>query len=235
MSAPGTFHGVGVGPGDPELVTLKARRVIAEAHVIAFPASAGGDSLARRIAAEFIPPGAEELAISIPMATERAPARAAYDAAAADIAVLLDQGRDVAFLCEGDPLFYGSYMYLHARIARTHRAVVIPGVTSLTACAAMLGAPLAGRDDVLKVVPATLDEDRLRQELGSGDKLAVIKVGRHFDRLRRVLGELGLTDRATIVCAATRNDQKIMRLADMADGEQPYFSTILIARSGEEW
>ena len=105
----GTFYGLGVGPGDPELVTLKAWRIISQAPVIAYPAANGNDSLARRIAAPFIPQDVIEVAIAVPMRREREPAQEAYDKAAQAIATHLDQGRDVAFLCEGDPLFYGSF------------------------------------------------------------------------------------------------------------------------------
>lgn len=231
----GTFYGIGVGPGDPDLITLKAKELIAILGVVAYPASAEGDSLARRIAGRFIVEGTQELPVMLPMSSERAPAQQAYDAAAASITALLDAGRDVGFLCEGDPLFYGSYMYLHGRVARTHHARVIPGVTSLTACAAALGAPLAGRNDVFKVLPATLEADRLRAELSSGEKAMIIKVGRHFAKVRGLLRELGLAADTMIVCAATREDEKIMALEDLGEDEQPYFSSILVNRGGEQW
>src|SRR5439155_4007305 len=141
---------------------------------------------------------AVELPIALPMRSEREPARDAYDAAARDIAAHLDQGRDVAFLCEGDPFFYGSFMYLFTRIAAAHNTVVVPGITSLTACAAAIGRPLAARNDVLKVLPATLDPRRLRAEIESGESIAIIKVGQHFEKVGAMLADLGLTDSAII-------------------------------------
>ena len=231
----GTFYGIGVGPGDPELLTLKAWRLISQVPVIAYPAANGNDSLARSIAAPFIPEDVIELAITVPMRRERQPAQQAYDAAAQAIADHLDQGRDVAFLCEGDPLFYGSFAYLLTRLAQTYLTQVVPGIVSITACAAALRRPLAARDDILKVLPGTLDASRLRDEIMSSDAIAIMKVGQHFEKIRGVLSELGLTGQATIIERATRDDEKITRLADVPEGERPYFSTILIYKGGESW
>lgn len=235
MSARGTLYGVGVGPGDPELVTLKAARIVAAAHWIAYPADGEGAGLARRIAAHIVPDGARELALHIPMRRERAPAQAAYDAAARTIAGRLDAGEDVAVLCAGDPFFYGSFMYLFARLAPRYPAEIVPGVSALTAAAARLRRPLAARDDVLRVVPATLGEARLRAELGGAEAVAIIKVGRHFAKVRALLDELGLTDRAAIVESATMAGERIMPLAAVPAGERPYFSTILVYAGSEPW
>src|SRR5205823_11624341 len=135
--------------------------------------------------------------------------REAYDAASRNIVAHLDHGRHVAFLCEGDPFFYGSFMYLFARIAETHETIVVPGVTSLTACAAAIGRPLASRNDVLKVLPATLDAQRLCAEIESGESIAIVKVGSHFEKLRDVLDGLGLTDKAVIVEKATCEGERV--------------------------
>lgn len=235
MTKPGIFHGLGVGPGDPELITLKAWRIISQAPVIAFPSANGNESLARGIAAPFIPEDAIELPIVLPMRSEREPGREAYDGAAAAIISHLDEGRDVAFLCEGDPLFYGSFMYLFARIAETHETIVVPGVTSITACAAAIGRPLAARNDVLKILPAPLSAERLRSEIVTAESIAIIKVGQHFAKIRDLLAELGLADKAMIVERATGEGQRITNLADVPEGERPYFSTILVYKGGEPW
>ncbi len=235
MSKPGILYGLGVGPGDPELMTVKAWRILSLAPVVAYPKPATGESLARRIAAPFIPEGTTELPFAVPMREEREPARDAYDVAASEIATHLGDGRDVALLCEGDPFFYGSFMYLFERLAERHTVVVVPGVTSLTASAAALGRPLAARNDVLKVVPAPLDEARLAVEVDGADSLAIIKVGRHFEKVRRVLRSLNLSARASIVESATGDNQKITPLDDIPDGERPYFSTILLYKGGEKW
>lgn len=231
----GTFYGLGVGPGDPELITLKAWRIISHAPVIAYPAANGNDSLARKIAAPFIPEDVIELSIPVPMRREREPAQEAYDEAAALIARHLDDGKDVAFLCEGDPLFYGSFAYLLDRLAEKHPTVIVPGITSITACAARIGRPLAARNDILKVLPGTIDATRLKQEITGADAVAIMKVGQHFDKIRGALTELGLAERATIIEKATRDDERITRLSDVPEGERPYFSTILIYQGSEAW
>lgn len=231
----GTFYGLGVGPGDPELITLKAWRLISQVPVIAYPAANGNDSLARSIAAPFIPEDVIELAIDVPMRREREPAQEAYDIAAQAIASHLDQDRDVAFLCEGDPLFYGSFAYLLTRLAPNYLTEIVPGITSITACAAAMGRPLAARNDILKVLPGTLDADRLKQEITSSDAIAIMKVGQHFEKIRGVLNDLGLAHRATIIERATLEAEKVTPLADVPEGERPYFSTILIYKGGETW
>ena len=235
VTKPGTLHGVGVGPGDTELLTLKAARLIAEVRIIAYPAANGGESLARRIVAPLIPETARELPISIPMAQTREAARQAYDRGAEQIASHLRQGEDVLFLCEGDPFFYGSFMFIHERLSPHFPCVVVPGVTSLTACAAALGRPLAARNDVLKIIPATLPEERIRSELKGAEAAAIIKVGPHFPKIRALLEELGLSRASAIVERASQGDQRILGLDDLPDGERPYFSTILVYNGGEPW
>ncbi len=233
MSA--TLYGVGVGPGDPELLTLKAHRLISEAAVVAYPVNGKGEGFAHSIVGKFLRPDALHLPIHVPMKTERAPAQCAYDAASIEIAGHLSAGRDVVFLCEGDPFFFGSFMYLFKRMKADHACEVVPGVTSLTACAAELGRPLAARNDVLKVLPAPLDANALTRELETAESAAIIKVGRHFDKVRTVLEELGLTNQAWIVEAATNPEQKVRPLGDVPEGDRPYFSTILIYRGEEQW
>ena len=141
----GRFYGIGVGPGDPELMTLKAVRILSETPVIAYPAPNSGESSARAIAARFIPVGRIEIAIRVPMRVGPVPLEA-YQRAADEIAGHLDAGRDVAVLCEGDPFFYGSFMYLHDALAGRFPSTIVPGVSSLTACAAASGRPLVRRD-----------------------------------------------------------------------------------------
>ncbi|PTW62666.1 precorrin-2/cobalt-factor-2 C20-methyltransferase [Breoghania corrubedonensis] len=231
----GTLYGVGVGPGDPDLITLKAHRLISGAAVIAYPAPDTGESFARSIAAGFIPAGAIEIPIVVPMRSERFPAREVYDGAAAEIGGHLDSGRDVVVLCEGDPFFYGSFMYLFERLAPLHACEIVPGVTSLTACASALGRPLAARNDHFAVIPAPLDEAALRARLVECDAAAIIKVGRHFAKVRRLVEELGLTEKAGYVARATLANQQVMPLVDVAGDEAPYFSMILIYKGDEPW
>jgi precorrin-2/cobalt-factor-2 C20-methyltransferase len=231
------LYGLGVGPGDPELITVKALRILQGAPVIAYPAPQEGDSLVRRIVSPHIdradPP--IEVVMRMPMLADRFPAQEVYDRAEAELAGHLDAGRDVAVLCEGDPFFYGSFMYLFGRMAKRHRVEVVPGVSSLTACAAMAGAPLASRNDVLAVVPAPLPEAELAKRLAGVEAAAIIKVGRHLEKVHRVLSDLGLVDRARYIEHATMESQKILTLDAVADEAAPYFSMILVHRRGEAW
>ena len=230
----GTLYGIGLGPGDPELMTLKAHRLISAARVVAYPAPDTGESFARSIAASAIRPDAEEIAIVIPMRTERFPAQEVYDAAAARIAAHLGEGRDVAVLCEGDPFFYGSFMYLFGRLAGRYPVEIVPGVSSITACAAAARRPLCARNEALHVLPGPMDDETLAARLApvaAGEAAAaVMKVGRHLPRLRALVAGLGLLDRAVYVSHASLGRERALPLAE-APETAPYFSMILIAGS----
>ena len=231
----GTLYGVGIGPGDPELITLKALRILEGASVLAYPAPEEGESLVRSIVADHLDGHHEEICIRMPMVAARFPAQDVYDRAAVELGRHLDAGRDVAMLCEGDPFFYGSFMYMFGRMAEHHTVEVVPGVSSLMACAATLGAPLAARNDVLCVLPATLSSEVLEQRIRDVDAVAIIKVGRHLQRVRAVIEAMGLTANARYVEHATMTSEKILPLADVAEGSAPYFSMILLHARGDAW
>jgi precorrin-2/cobalt-factor-2 C20-methyltransferase len=226
---------VGVGPGDPELLTLKAARIIAAADVVAYPSTGEESALAFEIARAHVSATAMLMPVPIPMTAERGPAQAAYDNAAETLRGHVDFGRGVVWLCEGDPLFYGSAMYLLARLAGKIALEIVPGVTSLTAAAAMSGRPLAARNETLKILPAPLDSEILRRELDGAPALAIIKVGKHFDRIRALLEASGHAASAIVVEHATTARQRITPLRDFAHDERPYFSTILCYRGEEDW
>ncbi len=228
----GTLYGLGVGPGDPDLLTVKAARILGACPVVAYPAPEQGDSLARRIAGPHVPVGRIEIAIRMELSAARFPAAAVYDAAAAEIAAHLAAGRDVAVLCLGDPLLYGSFMYLLARLADRHKVEIVPGVASPTAAAAALLLPLAARDDALAVIPAQLSDARIATCLAASDTSAIIKLGRHFARVRTLLGRLGLAECAHYVEHATMADQRILPLETIDPAAVPYFSLIVVRRPG---
>ena len=234
-NANGTVYGIGVGPGDPDLITVKAQKILNGISVIAYPAPSDGESLARRIAAPHIGNNKIEIAIRTPIDQAKFPAHEVYDQATVEIAQHLSAGRDVAVLCEGDPFFYGSFMYLFARLASDWAVEVVPGVSSLTAAAAMLHAPLAARHDVLTVLPATLDGSELRARLSQIDAAVIIKLGRHFSKVHTILEELGLAARARYIEHATMVNQRIMALDEVDIGSVPYFSMILLHKRGEAW
>lgn len=231
----GTLYGLGVGPGDPELITVKALRILQAAPVLAYPAPESGESLARRIVSPHLTDDKLEIAIRMPLSAPSFPDDAVYGSAANSLRQHLDDGRNVAVLCEGDPFFYGSFMYLFARMAETHKVEVVPGVSSPMACAAVLGAPLAAQNDVLAVLPAPLDSDTLRTRLESADAAAIIKLGRHFPRIRDLLDDMQLTDRARYIERATMDAERIVPLDEVDPASSPYFSMILVHRRGLAW
>jgi precorrin-2/cobalt-factor-2 C20-methyltransferase len=225
----GQLYGIGIGPGDPELLTLKALRLLRAAPVIAYPAPETGAGFARAIVAEWLDSGKREIAIRFPM-RPGPPPEAIYDEAAARLSAVLDGGDDIAFLCQGDPLFYGSFAGIYLRLAPRYEVTIVPGVSSLTACAAAAGLPLVQRDATLSVIPATLAEDELVRRLAASEMAAIIKIGRHFAKLRRVLDELGLLDDAVYVERATLPNQRIARLAEIDPATVPYFAMALVCR-----
>ncbi|MGB7432721.1 MAG: precorrin-2 C(20)-methyltransferase, partial [Ahrensia sp.] len=192
----GTLYGIGVGPGAPDLITLRAARVLSEAKIVAYPAPDSGDSFARSIVETMLRPDQIEIPIIVPMRVARFPAAEVYDAAAKTISNHLDTGEDVCVLCEGDPFFYGSFMYLYDRLASRYRCEIVPGVSSVMAASSALGLPLTSRNDVLTVLPGPLDDDELRRHILSADVTVIMKLGRHLPRIRALVDDMGLTDKA---------------------------------------
>jgi precorrin-2/cobalt-factor-2 C20-methyltransferase len=232
---PGTLYGLGVGPGDPELLTLKAHRILTASPVVAYPAPDTGPSFARSIVAPYLDEAQVEIPIVVPMRVERFPAQSIYNRAARGIAAHLDAGRDVAVLCEGDPFFYGSFMYLFERLAGSYATEIVPGVSSVMAAAAALKQPLAARNDVLSVVPAPLPDEDLAIRIAQADAVSIIKIGRHFKRIRTLLENLNLVTRSFYIERVTLHRQRIMPLAAVTDDDAPYFSMILIYKGAEDW
>ena len=222
----GTLYGVAVGPGDPELLTAKAIRVLGAAPVLAWPAPLEGEGMARSIAAAHIPAGRTEIAIRLAFRPERDDTDAAYGSAAEDIAAHLAAGRDVAVLCEGDPLFFGSFIYLMARLAPRFAVEVVPGVPAMMAAAAALRVPVATLDDAVAVIPATLAEDRIAGLLAAADAAVIMKVGRHLAKVRRVLDRQGLMNHAWLAERVGHPGQRLAALAEIDSA--PYFSLILV-------
>lgn len=224
---PGKLYGLGIGPGDPELLTLKAHRILTSVPVIAYPTLENGKVLARAIVADFIRSDQVEIPMPLPFSVERS-SHSYYDIAAEKIAEHLSAGQDVAVLCEGEPMLYGTFMYLFQRLAKRFPTEVVPGISSTMASAAMLGVPITFRNDVLSIMPATLNTDTLRDRLAVADAAVVIKLGRHFAKVRTILDELGLLDRALYIERATQPNQRIVAITEIDPAEVPYWSLILI-------
>ncbi|MDI6027009.1 precorrin-2 C(20)-methyltransferase [Corticibacterium sp. UT-5YL-CI-8] len=233
----GRLIGVGTGPGDPELMTLKAVRALAEADVIAHFAKRGNNGNARTITEAHFRPGVIELPLLYPVTTEidkshndyRSAITGFYEESAQAVANHLDQGLTVAVLSEGDPLFYGSYMHLHVRLAHRYPTEVIPGVTAMSGCWSQTGLPIVQGDDVLTVLPGTMSEFELTRRLADTDAAVIMKVGRNLAKIRRALEATGKLDRAVYVERGTMPTTHDMPLKDKSDDKAPYFSIVLVA------
>ena len=231
----GRLIGVGTGPGDPELLTRKAVRAIEQADVVAYFAKQGNASNARAIVAEFLTTQIEE-PLAYPVTTEidrrhddyKSATTGFYEASTARVAAHLDAGRTVAVLSEGDPLFYGSYMHLHVRLAPRYDTEVIPGITAMSGCWSEAGLPLVQGDDILSVLPGTLDEADLRGRLDNTDGAVIMKVGRNLGKIRRALELAGRLDTAVYVERGTMANGQSMRLVDKPDDVAPYFAIVLV-------
>lgn len=232
----GTLFGVGLGPGDPELVTLKAARILASAPVVAHFRKRGRPGHARTIASGLIPTAAREAAFEYPVTVEvdfREDAyvcaiRDFYRDSAAAIAADLDAGRDVALLCEGDPFFYGSFLHMYDRLRGTHRVVVVPGVTGMSGCWTAAASPITYGDDVLSVIPGTLSQEEIAAQVSRADAAVFMKVGANVDKIRRALTDAGRLGEAIYVERGTMTGERVMPLVDLGDAPAPYFSIILV-------
>lgn len=235
-SGTGRLWGVGLGPGDPELMTVKAARLIGEAGVIAYHSARHGRSIARSVAAPYLRGDQVEEALIYPLTTETTDHPGGYQGAldefyascAVRLAAHLDAGRDVVVLCEGDPLFYGSYMHMHKRLAHLYPTEVVPGVTSVSAAAAVLGRPLVERDETLTVLPGTLGPEILQERIAAADSVAILKLGRTFEKVRDAFAKAGRLDEAWYVERATTGGQRIEPLADVDPASVPYFSLAIL-------
>ncbi|MFL9827362.1 precorrin-2 C(20)-methyltransferase [Rhodoplanes sp. SY1] len=235
-----TVYGVGLGPGDPELISVKADRLVRGAAVVAYFCKAGRTSNARTIAAGLLAPDVIEIAMAYPVTTEIAFKDPAYNAALKDfyqdcvarLTAHTDQGRDVIVLCEGDPFLYGSFMHLHTRLAGRVPLVVVPGIPGMAGCWTATAAPITWGDDILTVLPATLDEATLVDRMGRADALVIMKLGKNLPKVRRALTTAGLIERAVYVERGTMAGETVLRLADKPDDAAPYFSMVLVHGEG---
>lgn len=236
----GRLYGIGLGPGDPELLTVKAVRLIQAAPVVSYFAKAGRRGNARGIVDRWLTGTATEIPLYYPMTTEHAfdsPVYVAtlatfYEGAVGVLSAHLDQGQDVALLSEGDPLFYGSFMHLFIRLRGRYPVTLVPGVTGMAGCWAAAGEPMTWGDDALTVLPGTLPLRALVERLAATDAAVIMKLGRNFAKVRAAVVEAGLLARAIYVERGTMADEIVMPLIEKIEGPTPYFSLILIPGQG---
>lgn len=223
----GTLYGVSVGPGDPELLTIKAVKVLEAADVIAAPNIGHGRQTALTIVKDHIE-GKPLIDCSTPMLRERAKVLEAYDMVSDKLAALLDEGKDVAFVCLGDIGVYSTYYYLHERlVARGYRCEVIPGITSFCAAAAQLGQPLCEGPEQLCIVPVIAGD--MQDGIAEHGTTVFMKSGKDLVQLRRALDEAGLTSKASLVANCGLEDQALYpNLADVPQDMSDYFTLVLL-------
>jgi precorrin-2/cobalt-factor-2 C20-methyltransferase len=236
MTNPGRLIGVGTGPGDPELLTVKAVKAIEAAHVVAYFAKRGRGGNGKAIVEHLLTAEKTLLPLYYPVTTEvektdeayRNQITAFYDQSAAAVAAHLEEGRTVAVLSEGDPLFYGSYMHLHVRLANRYPTEVIPGISAMSGCWSLAGLPIVQGDDVLSVLPGTMTEAELQRRLSDTQAAVIMKVGRNLPKIRRALEASGRLAEAVYVERGTMVNAAMTKLADRPDGDAPYFSLVLV-------
>lgn len=237
----GRLFGLGVGPGDPELITVKALRLLRATPIVVYFEAKNKKSNAFRIIENYLHDEQTKVPLIYPVTTEKLEPPLNYevviadfyDTAAVQLSNYLNAGKDVAVICEGDPFFYGSYMYLHDRMGAHFETQVVPGVCSMLGGAAALGAPLVYRNQTLSVISGVLPEHELKQRLAAADAAVIMKLGRNFPKVRNVLDALNLSRRALYVERATMSNQRIVPLDEVEPMASPYFSLIIVP--GEKW
>ena len=236
----GTIFGLGLGPGEPDLMTVRADRLLRQARHVAYFRKAGKPGQARQIVAGMLAEDVVEFPMEYPVTTEIPLDDPAYNDAlgpfyadcARHLRALSDQGCDVVVLCEGDPFFYGSFMHLYTRLRETNPVQVVPAITGMSGAWTATGQPITWGDDVLTVLMGTLPEAELARHMADTDALVVMKIGRNIDKVRRALETAGRMDRAWLVEYATMPGQKVMRLAEVEGRVTPYFSIVLVHGQG---
>ncbi len=236
MSVQGCLIGVGTGPGDPELLTVKAVKAIESADVVAYFAKQGRSGNGKAVVEHLLRADTTLVPLYYPVTTEIDKSETAYidqitefyEQSAETIAGHLDDGKTVVILSEGDPLFYGSYMHLHVRLANRYPTQVVPGISAMSGCWSLAGIPIVQGDDVLCVLPGTMAEDELERRLIDTQAAVIMKVGRNLPKIRRALQRSGRLDEAVYVERGTMVNGAMQRLVDRAEDEAPYFSLVLV-------
>ena len=237
---PGTIHGVGLGPGDPDLMSVRADRLIRGARHVAYFRKAGRPGRARTAVEGMLRGDVTEVPMEYPVTTEIPLDDPAYNAALSAfyaevterLRIIAAAGDDVVVLCEGDPFFYGSFMHLYARLTGVVPVTVVPAITGMSAAWTATGRPITWGDDVLTVLTGTLDEGTLADRMAAADALVVMKVGRNLPKIRRALDRAGKADAAVVVECASMEGERVTPLSRVADRTVPYFTIVLVHGSG---
>ncbi|MEX0287075.1 MAG: precorrin-2 C(20)-methyltransferase [Paracoccaceae bacterium] len=236
----GTIYGLGLGPGDADLMSVRADRLLRQARHVAFFRKAGRKGQARSIVDELIPEGAVEFPMEYPVTTEiplsdpkyNEILSAFYADCTAHLRALAEAGEDVVVLCEGDPFFYGSFMHLYTRLLDIVPVEVVPGITGMSGAWTATGSPITWGDDVLTVLMGTLSEDELARRMGDTNALVVMKIGRNIEKIKRALQSAGRYESAWLVEYATMTRQTVTRLSEAGTDITPYFAIVIVHGQG---
>ncbi len=232
----GILYGLGLGPGDPELVTMKAVRLLREADLVAYPTAKAGSGVSLSIVQPYLDPAQELLPLVYPVTAGpgadapdyRERITAFYDETAEEMAVELAKGRKVALACVGDPFFYGSFMFWYARLSDRFETIVVPGISSILAGPVAASTPLCFRTQTVTVIPGTLPEEEITRRLKAADAAVIMKLGRTFTKVRNALDSAGLLDKATYIERASMESERVLPAADVEAGTSPYFSIVMV-------
>ena len=233
----GILYGLGLGPGDPNLITIKAASILRDVPVIVyltpFTKNKADFSFARSIAAPHFSDEKTEINVPIQMLKDPKSGKRAYREACDKISTHLKAGRDVAYLCEGDPLLYGSFVYVLTLLRNTYRVITVPGVSSLSGAAAAANLPLVTRNQGFSIIPATLSEGVIKELVKKADAIAIFKLGKNIIKVKKILSELGSFQQAVYVEYASMPDQRVLMLRQAPD-DAPYFSLILVTKEKKD-
>ncbi|WP_299419245.1 precorrin-2 C(20)-methyltransferase [uncultured Shimia sp.] len=240
MTQSGTIYGVGLGPGDPDLMSVRSHRLITNAKHVAFFRKAGRKGQARAIVDGMLPETAIEFPMEYPVTTEisvhdpryNEALSAFYEEVTQHLIALANSGEDVVVLCEGDPFFYGSFMHIYARVRDVVPTHVVPAITGMSGAWTATEAPITWGDDVLTVLMGTLDEEKLTRHMADTDALVVMKIGSNYDKVIRALKASNRFDEAWLVQFATMQKQSVKKLSETTDHGTPYFSIIVVHGQG---
>ncbi|MCR4442796.1 MAG: precorrin-2 C(20)-methyltransferase [Peptococcaceae bacterium] len=230
---PGVFYGVGVGPGDPELVTVKAARTIREAAVVIAPrAGQKEESMALTIARPYLKDAARVVLLDFPMVGDRELLAESWRRGERTVLAHLERGENVVFLTLGDPMLYGTYSYIYKAVSASgYQVCTIPGITSFSAAASRAGIPLVQGDEVLSIVPAAAGRETLARVLEIPSNLVLMKAHNNLREISGLLEAAGLLDDAVLVSKCGFEDEKIYRnLRELGEKKVSYFSTIIVKR-----
>ncbi|WP_239617622.1 precorrin-2 C(20)-methyltransferase [Cohnella mopanensis] len=235
MSELGILYGLGVGPGDPELITVKAFRILRESPVIAYPRKKkGAKSYALTITELYVNTEEKEMiGLTFPMTRDREALEMQWNKTVDTVWTHIEQGKNVAFVTEGDPMIYSTFIHLMRLMQERHPEVEIrsiPGISSVNASASRLGIPLADGDEQIAIVPAMDDYDAMRHAIESHHCVVLIKVAKVIDLMIRVLGDLGLLDKASVLTKVTSSEEMIWRDIRVLEGRELEYLTLMVVR-----